>query len=783
MPTAPDVKIDRADAQRTVVAVDLTGFWTQDRTMQGQTYTAVELDNWSSVQEVGKPSVPLYCVMLEIPADALPQVEVTACEETSAGQLLIPPVQPLLPDVSPEPPPPPFTMDAAVYAEDEFYPAGPVFSQSIVDLREKRLLVLQLVPVRWNPHSREALAAGHLEITVTMTPLPARLAQEDVTQAAGLLPDAASGDLRRYMILMDDQFEGNGLLTQFVDWKKRKGYKATVVKTSQINANGAPNNTQIINYMRGLAATNYPHYLLILGDHTETNGVAGKYFNSDTSDWYGYTDLDIACRTGADYIPDLYYGRLFATNSAQASNLLSKVLSMDRTPPSSAMFQKVCVAGQIQDSDDYNNVADRLFCETADLIASYFEQDAGGVDYTCTRAIVNPDGVTANAAWNGDSLLWNPSDQIGTRVFNHFIPNTAARGRISTNINEGVALLQHRDHGYVSGAGWADPSFYYSHVSALTNALNRPAVFSINCNSGMYNMYSSGNPSLSFVRQWLTHNNGGTYAFFGPVDTSYSWVNDWMTHGFYAAFLTNYISFQNNCTTPTWSKKLPSPNGLYGAAGKAWRLGEILNFGKMYMAEKYFSHETTFRLFHLFGDPEAELRLRTPRTLSVSHASSITPGISTTVAVTLAESGCDVCLYSPTAPIHLVQTNAGMVVRFIVTATTGSTMYVTATKQGCRPYEGTVLSFVGGSDRFWLRATAMTNSVMLRWPDPNDCAIASKVVHIRASTSAYPALLTDGAQVYQGENQSAEHTGLTPGQTYYYTIWVSHDGATFEAPP
>ena len=91
--------------------------------------------------------------------------------------------------------------------------------------------------------------------------------------------------------------------------------------------------------------------------------------------------------------------------------------------------------------------------------------------------------------------------------------------------------------------------------------------------------------------------------------------------------------------------------------------------------------------------------------------------------------------------------------------------------------------FMPAFSNFTFRAIARTNSVILRWTPPAQCGMATNTVHLRVSTSGYPADTTAGALVYLGTNCWYENTGLTPSQTYYYTIWVSHDGLTFVPPP
>lgn len=89
----------------------------------------------------------------------------------------------------------------------------------------------------------------------------------------------------------------------------------------------------------------------------------------------------------------------------------------------------------------------------------------------------------------------------------------------------------------------------------------------------------------------------------------------------------------------------------------------------------------------------------------------------------------------------------------------------------------------GVTNTFSFKAVALTNNIILRWPDPTGCGAETRTVHIRYRTDDYPSATNDGTELYTGTNLTYEHIGLTPGQPYYYTIWVSDDGETFVEPP
>ena len=84
---------------------------------------------------------------------------------------------------------------------------------------------------------------------------------------------------------------------------------------------------------------------------------------------------------------------------------------------------------------------------------------------------------------------------------------------------------------------------------------------------------------------------------------------------------------------------------------------------------------------------------------------------------------------------------------------------------------------------FTFQAVALTNSIVLRWPNPVLCGLQTSNVLVRCGVTNFPASTNDGELVYSGSDTTFTHAPLSPGQAYYYTIWVSNDGAHFIEPP
>jgi hypothetical protein len=72
---------------------------------------------------------------------------------------------------------------------------------------------------------------------------------------------------------------------------------------------------------------------------------------------------------------------------------------------------------------------------------------------------------------------------------------------------------------------------------------------------------------------------------------------------------------------------------------------------------------------------------------------------------------------------------------------------------------------------FRLQSVALTNSVVLRWPNPMDHGEPSPDVAVLVTTNGFEALDL-GEIIYFGTNTSFVHTNLTPGQPYYYRIYL-----------
>ncbi len=168
---------------------------------------------------------------------------------------------------------------------------------------------------------------------------------------------------------------------------------------------------------------------------------------------------------------------------------------------------------------------------------------------------------------------------------------SGSSSNIINAINSGRNLVLHRDHG--GSGGWGDPNFNEASLDSLANNNLTPIVYSINCTSGRFD------GDDRWAEKFL-HMEGGAVAIIGDTRVSPTWANSALTRGLFDA---------------TWPLVLPA----YGNVNKSHRrLGNILNYGKLYMLSQVGVSQTAgsvswiqafknINIYHVLGDPTLEM--------------------------------------------------------------------------------------------------------------------------------------------------------------------------------
>ncbi len=601
----------------------------------------------------GLPAIPVVHRIVAIPEGAevvLSDVEVRVSQYMT--DVLVYPTQPEPADValaqngngderpSDEMPDPkdfmdfPFTIDEKAYQSETNFPAQTVSVQSLGKMRDLNVVQVSIAAGQYNAAKRTLQLFDKVQLAVKFKGgnggfLPREMMNNPFDSHSTPMYELAlnyeivqkwpyPGDIiaricwgHEYLIITDPDFRDAADTLR--NWKVQKGISTRVIETGNGAGEAGTTPAEIQSYIRNKfnSCVIRPSYVLLLGDAEHINPF---YRTTHYGDSAG-TDLDYALMNNADILPDLAVGRIPVDTLDQANIVINKIVGYEKTPPFSFNFYKSMSFGAYfqccrEDvADDGRTV--RSFIETAELV----RDELSGLGYNVERIYSTGTGyhpgypaagrdTTPRKYRNGAALpaALAPGSGFGWNGSSTDVINA---------INDGRFLMFHRDHGGVNG--WSSPSFRNSHLASLTNTTKLPVVYSINCASGLFDNETL-NPGAqnwnygtavnsSYWAENILRMEGGAVGVIGDTRNSPTWANSALARGLFDA---------------TWPGVVPE-----GGATSIRRLGDILNYGKSYLAGQVGvaqtagsvgqnSANTDIVLYHVYGDPTMQMWTSNP---------------------------------------------------------------------------------------------------------------------------------------------------------------------------
>lgn len=581
----------------------------------------------------GYPSIPSVSFMAAVAEAGVSEISIESCTWMDLGMYTPAPMQPIPSDASYEPVP--FTFLPSAYTGDH-----PEQQAAWVDdgmLRGVHLGRFNVAPVRWNAETGVLSAAARMVVRIEFagsvsmdqrlhsrfwtgtfhkTLVNADVLGEPMTVVSGSSTPARAYNRREadditaadLLILAGDDFVDT-MMDDFVAAKSEQGYLTALV------AAGSWSSTEIKDYIQ----TAYdswsipPSFVLFVGDAADlapyvANGMSG--------------DNRYCCVDGSDYMADIYGGR-FVTGTNHYPGVEDKILKWEFDPLMDPGFwgNALC-AGMLQANG--GTVATRWFLFTCETVRDTYQDIYGK---TVAREYVKDTSAAPPYYYRSD--LPSAGQQVPADIT--WDGNAAG---ILESINSGVFIVQHRDHGGVSG--WSDPAFSTSNLSGLANGQKTPIVMSVNCLTGKF-IYDC------FAENFFARDDGAV-AVVAAVEVSYSYFNDYFCYGVYKSFNDEYTS----------------PPYTYTEPGGGYLGGQALVNGKLEMQaaapfNPYGSWqsyaEDEWDLFQWFGDPTMDMRTDVPHSLTVASPYPLPSGSTTAdFIVTNADGpvvGALVCMQHP----------------------------------------------------------------------------------------------------------------------------------------
>lgn len=659
---------------------------------QATTYQRLSLLGAGSTSEIGQPELPSFGRFVAIPRGAQVHVQVLADRvETRAGYLLYPAQEPQL-EQGEEPP---FILDAASYQRDEFLPSEIVTVEGPYTIRGVEVVLVRFHPLQYNAADRTLKIHPSFRVRVSFTggqgfadqrvrsPYFDSLLSNLVLNYTELEepPPALSSGLGSatgcdFLIITAPHLVDQANL--LADWKIRRGIDTCVRTTSQTGSTASA----IKNFIQNAYNTwsPVPSFVLFLGDAEliPPNYVTAHPEQQPPGSLIG-TDLYYATFDGGDdYFPDISTGRISVDTASQASQIINKIINYERIPPYTASFYSTVALAAYFADDNRDTYEDREWVRTSEEIGSYLGESIGYDEIRIYYA--EPEPLVYPMFYSDETPL--PSYLLRSSGF----PWDGNTAQILNWVNSGTLILNHRDHGW--RMMWAVPELQVSHVLALTNGNRLPVVFSMNCETGWFDnetddwRHGTDPGEVTFAEAWQRNQNGGAAGIVAPTRITYGGYNDELDKGLIDAIWPGFLPY--GPTTGPFS----SPQ---------YRMGQVLNYAKLYMATAYGESKTrkiTFEMFHYFGDPTMEIWTAEPSSMAVNHSPIYYTGATPyTVEV---ENGALVSLVRDGEILATAISTGGTATFTELASLTPGAVYLTVTKHDRRPYESAVLVLTPG---------------------------------------------------------------------------------------
>ncbi len=619
-------------------------------------FNDLNIDGYSRLFNVGKPQLPSFRKMIQLPYDGTSKIVVKSYDVVEINLNVrglnhkLMPCQPSY-SKSIDPSTIVFQYDQAFYQQNAFNESPLASIESVGTSRGVKMANVVIDPIHYNPVTNILKVYTNIRFDVIFENHSIALTKavqekfyssvfEGTLKSVEMMPLNMNKDAMlkypiKYVIVSSPAFQAT--LQPFIQWKTRKGFKVIEAYTNQ--ANVGTTTTSIKAYLQGLynagTSTNpAPTFVLFVGDVAQIPAFAGTTGTHPTDLYY------VTCDGTSDNIPDMYFGRFSATTVAQLQPQIDKTLMYEMyTMPNPG------------------------YLDTAVLIA--------GVD-----ASYSP--THANGQINYASNYFNVANGY-SYVYKYLYPetdNNAFDPIMRANIGKGVGFANYTAH--CSETGWADPSFQTSNIATMVNKDKYGLIIGNCCLSNKFD------ETECFGESMLRTVNKGAMGYIGASNNTL-WNEDY----YWSVGLRSSI-----IATPTFDvAKMGAYDRLFHTQNIAESEWFVTNGGMIYagnmavQASSSSSKKYYWEIYHIMGDPSVMTYLSLPSALTVTFNNTQNIGV-TSLSVT-SEPGAYVAISLNGVLLNAkLADNTGVAQLTFAAINNVDTADIVITKQNRQPYQG-----------------------------------------------------------------------------------------------
>ncbi len=615
-------------------------------------YAALFVDgSFSSLQEPGKPELPVFQQIVAVPQGAEPQLGFTIGETffKHLGDRSLRPAQPhTFKNREAD-----FAFDRSVYASDVFFAKPVVSIAEIGSMRGLRLLRITVSPFEYNPQKNTLAIHSDISIEITFSGADVPATVYELERHAGLpVLDVANRETfvsllassrqqpPKYVVVALDTFVT--ALQPFVEWKRRKGFNVVELYVHSGDTCTIIRNRLDSIYRASTPLDPAPAFVTIVGDVKHIPSFEGKVRISGLG--RHFTDLYYAEYTG-DFYPDMLYGRISVADTAGLSAVLSKTMD----------YEQCCFA----DTSFLNRVllvAGRETRVPAPTVTN------GQINYLNNTYFANNSNIDTHCFYNPASELQLP--------------------RIIDELNLGASLVNYTSH--CLATGWHRPTYTSSGADTLDNF--GKCFFAVN-NCCLSSRFSD---PCCFGEALLRRNSAGAVGVIGAANETL-WEEDY----YWALGAKGAVSLNpqyDSARLGAFDRFLHTHGEPYTQT--AATAGEILQAGTFGLAQMGMTYENYYwEIYNLLGDPSLMPYLGVPQNITLRCPDSLPFGASKIVVHGMPHTR--VAFWQDSILLSSVRLDAnGDATAIFSQPLSLSPLVVVATAQFCKPFTDTISIYI-----------------------------------------------------------------------------------------
>ena len=719
----------------------------EDMATKGGEFSWLSMPNTVLGGNEGDPQIPVVNELIAVPFGANPTIRVTSFSSTDyqlndlGVKTLIPRQPSLRKDKTYEDVP--FVKNEAAYQSTRGFRSEPQAVVNVVGtMRGVQLGKMTIEPVSYDPVNNTLRVFNDIEVEVSFNGADKAATEEMLVKTYSpyfnvvykqlfndrMLRDAYSAHPDLYdtpvkmLVVTTSTYANSDAFNTWKTWKIQKGIDVDVL-TVAANATASTIKSQIYSKYN----SNHPSFLVIVGDET----VVTYYQLWDYDSTYGNaaTDLEYASVDG-DVYHDMFLSRIPVSSTTELSNYVNKALTYEKY-----------------------TMSDPSYLSNVLLIA--------GADDTWAPKVGRP---TINYAANN---YFNTSNGF-TNVYKYV---TSTYTGCYNYLSSGVGFANYTAHGDIQK--WHSPELTNSGVEALTNSDKYFWAMGNCCLT--CNFKNAQNSQTCFGETMIRVANKGAFGYIGSVPESY-WYEDY----YFGVGATSTMS-----ATPSMSQTTLGVYDMMFDDSGFNTLNAVPFAGNVAVtyahANSYTSSVTDeyyWRAYQCFGDGSIMPYHTQPAANNVSHASTISIGVSS-FAVS-ADNGSYVAITKNNEILGVAEVISGNTVNVPISGlTTAGDVMIVVTRQQRQPYITTIQAI--SADGPYISLESYTPNIALIGEATN-LSLTFKNVGTTATSGTTTVTLSSSDATFSGNNKTFGALAANATTTVSGFKFTLNNGVTLGSP-